>query len=221
MKSVKYIVIALALIMTLTACGDSNSTAGDTGTTAPPSVSPTESDSPSPQIPSALPTPPESVSPSSEITSYETKELSRDENYKRMEMYVKFDTKSYGRRITFEIPADWHVIGSVFANGESFQYTLKVDMWDVVSATRDDVLIEYNERDEIGGIISENIYSTETYEIFQYKFTDTEGEAHCISAYYLYANGERFHLTSYVFTEDKPEYDEIFKRIVESVRFQF
>ena len=103
---------------------------------------------------------------------------------------------------------------------------MKVDMWYVKSATREDVLSEYNTTmAEDENIIEKNIYSTENYEIFYYKYIgvsdDEVGVEVGIRTYYLYADGKRFALSGYVFGEDKAEYDAIFNRIAESVKFQF
>ena len=152
--------------------------------------------------------------------SYKTQELSRDENYKTMEMYVYDDNDKLSRKITFELPVEWLYGGSVFTNGEDYQYTLKVDMWDVKSATRESVFDEHIKRIEEKDILDDGIYSTENYEIFYCKLYFSEGDAASIRLYYLYANGERFCMSSYVFDEDKPEYDDIFMRIAESVKFQ-
>lgn len=156
-----------------------------------------------------------------EHSSYDTRELSRDENYKIIEMYVYDDNSKITRRITFELPIDWHVDdSSVFFDNE---YKSKVDMWNIISTTREDVLNELDNQVETGesyNIVDKTIYSTENYEIIYYKLKG-EGDANIIYSYYLYANGERFHMSSYVFDEDKSEYNDNFKRIAESVKFQF
>jgi hypothetical protein len=100
---------------------------------------------------------------------------------------------------------------------------MKVDMVEIISATRESVLSEYN--DDMNGmfveeILENKIYTTEKYEIFYYKYKSSYGEATAICGYYFYANGERFRLYSYIFGEDKPEYNDVFKRIAESVDFQ-
>jgi len=155
---------------------------------------------------------------SQEQSSYNVKELSRDGDYKIMEMYVYGNEEKLSRKITFELPAEWRAEGSVFTNDEDWIYTMKVDMWGIKNSTMENVLDEYNERDEWINVIYENIYSVENRKIFHYK---CYGEAAIfINVYYIYLNGERFCMSSYVFHEAKPEYDDIFKRIVESVKFQ-
>ena len=157
---------------------------------------------------------------------FRAKEINRDGDYKKMEMYVYDDDEETSRRITFEVPVEWNGEYSVISIvDENDRLIMKVDMWSVNSAKRENVLIEYNDRysemDEVElETIDENIYSTEKYEIFYYK-VNYGGDPNCIFNYYLYANGERFHLTGYLYVEDKPENDEIFKRIAESVTFQF
>ena len=129
------------------------------------------------------------------------------------------------------MPVKWDGDSSVIDNNENdyhpnWEYTMKVDMWDVLSATRESILNGHKnkmEDEEIDylEVIDKKIYLTENYEVFYYKFLNTF-EGVCISYnYYLYANGERFLLSGFNFLEDKPEYDAIFKRIAESVRFQF
>ena len=147
-----------------------------------------------------------------------------------MEMYVYDDNDNLSRRITFELPVEWYGDSSTFhidKDGDKDRddiFKLSVWMVNVKNATREDVLEEYNLIAMTGNygepleILNENIYSTENYEVFYYKSKGTEAATN-IYFYYLYANGERFCLFGYVFDKDKPEYDEIFKRIAESVRF--
>jgi len=157
---------------------------------------------------------------SSEYESlYKTKELSRNSGYKTMEMYVAKNNNMNSRRITFELPEEWRGNFSVFTNDEDYMYNLKVDMWDIIDSTRENVLNEYNDREDSVNY-NEKIYSTDSYEIFYYEYEEPE-EGVFVTVYYLYANEERFCMSSYIFGEVKPEYKAIFKRIVESVRFQF
>lgn len=155
-------------------------------------------------------------------SSFDAKELSRDGDYKLMEMYVYDDNVELSRRITFELPIEWHsdsssVVGLPKGN-DIYPYILKVDMWNVKSATKGSVLNEYNNKVEAHDVIAEDIYSTENHEIFYYKFN---GDGTVIYVYFLYTNGERFEMSCYNFGEDSPKNDIIFKRIVESVKFQF
>jgi hypothetical protein len=152
-----------------------------------------------------------------------TRELSLDGNYKLIETYVYGGDGTISRRVTFELPVDWHASGSVFSNGEDWQYTLKVDFWNIVSASREDVLAELAAGDELAWnevIIDEIIYQTENYEVFRHKWTADNSEATYYISYYLHADGERFALSAYLFGQENPEDDAIFTRIVESVRFQ-
>ena len=169
---------------------------------------------------------------------YGTRELSRDENYKLIEMYVYDNDDKISRVINFELPVEWKiddssVVGLVNeANIDSYgyerpYYKLKVDMWNIIESTREELLDEIIESKFISGeymgdafeIIDENIYSTDSHEIFYYKYYGVEAVS--ISAYYIYKNGERFAMTGYLYDTDIPEYDDIFNRIAESVRFQF
>ena len=142
---------------------------------------------------------------------------------------VEKPCRKISKRITFEVPVEWNGESSVIGiQNEDYLNVVKVDMWNILSATREDVLNTYNsiaaEHYEYSGkpieTLDKKIYSTENYEIFYYKYKGTEAAIN-IYVYYLYANGERFWLSGYVFVEDKPEYDGIFKRIAESVKFQF
>jgi hypothetical protein len=164
---------------------------------------------------------------SQEQSSYNARELSRDENYKLIEMYVYDNSINVFRKITFELPVEWEVRSSTHGTAnEQGYYVLKVDIWDIRSATRESVLDDFNnyahtlDMEYISDIFEETIYTTENYEIFYTKFFSTYNAGAYIHMFYLYANGERFALSGYVFVEDKPEYDNIFKRIAESVRFQ-
>ena len=170
---------------------------------------------------------------SQEQSYYNTRELNRDGNYKLIEMYVYDNNIKISRRITFELPVEWYIDGSSVVglrNEENIDdysyskpyYKLKVDMWNIINSTRENTLNEFGNEENADGnldIIDKNIYSTKNYEIFYYKFPGNE--ARNIYCYYLYSNGERFYMSGYVFGEDKPEYDDIFKRIAESVKFQF
>jgi hypothetical protein len=156
-------------------------------------------------------------------SSYNTKEIGRDANYKTMEMYTTDNGTEFTRRVTFEIPIEWYNSGSsvVGLQNKDDLFVIKVDMWDVKSATRESVLNEYNNSKELidpADLIYENIYLTENYEIFYYKRREW---GTWINVYYLYTNGERFCISSYAFEMDTPENDAIFKRVVESVKFQF
>ena len=157
---------------------------------------------------------------------YSTKELSRDGNYKTMEMYVSDDNTSRSRRITFELPVEWEGSSSVFIKMGEYNSELKVDMLDIIRADSEDALDEFIIRSGfndgfVDEIFEENIYMTKHHEIFYVKYLTQYNQRTIIHSYFLYANGERFALTGYVFAEDKLEYDEIFKRIAESVKFQF
>ena len=162
---------------------------------------------------------------------YSVKELSRDGNYKTIEMYA-YEDLYISRRITFELPVEWDANNSsVFGIKKDGYDTNKLNVWlvNIESATREDVLNEYNnhkntsdESDPKPEIIEENIYTTENYEIFYYKLNGISfSEAFYIYVYYLYANSERFCLFGYVFVDEKNEYDDIINRIAESVIFQF
>jgi len=179
--------------------------------------------------------------PSENISSHRTREIHRDGDYKTMEMYVNEDGyfSSFTRRITFEVPVEWEGTTQVlryseddsffetgFSDGELF--VMKVDMWTIESATREKLLNAFENRagDDLYERVDENIYLTEHYEIFYYKEMLKDRGVYIdasTSFYYyaLYANGERFLLFGYVFGEDRPENDGIFRRIVESIRFQF
>jgi len=170
---------------------------------------------------------------SQEQSYYNTREIIRVGNYKLIEMYVYDNDVKISRRITFELPAEWYIDGSSVVglrNEENIDdysyskpyYKLKVDMWNIINSTRENALNEFNDKENADGnldIIDEKIYSTVNYEIFYYKFLGNEASDIC--CYYLYSNGERFSMTGYVFDKDKPEYDNIFRRIAESVKFQF
>ena len=156
------------------------------------------------------------------------RELIYSGEYKTIERYVRHgnnDGKPERSKITLEVPVEWDGDMVIGITDEDYLNIMKVDIWNILSATREDVLNEYklsamdNGYGEPSEIFDENIYKTENYEVFYYKLKGTE-MASCIYYYYLYANGERFAFTGYVFIEDKPEYDAIFKRIAESVRFQ-
>ena len=166
---------------------------------------------------------PESIESEDTYASpYKTREISRNGNYKTMEMYVYKDQKPYAGRITFEVPIGWDGTSSVIGSmNENDKNIVKVDMLHVQSGTREDALNSYNGPDPEGevGRIGEAIYSTENYEVFFAKKGPIEASI-CSYYYYLYADGEYFSLCGWVFIKDKPEYDAVFKRIAESVRFQ-
>lgn len=150
--------------------------------------------------------------------SYDTKELSRDDNYKLMEMYAYDNDWKITRRVTFELPVEWQADdSSVFGLIENDFYIIKLDVWNVGEATPESIteegIIEELE------IIGEGSYSTNNYEIFWFKH-NSDISISIVTSYYLYANDERLHISTYNFTgEDTPEYEAIFKRIVESMRF--
>jgi len=160
------------------------------------------------------------------IDEFKVKEISRDSSHKKMEMFTWENNWEITRKIVFELPVEWEGTSSVFAATPE-PYSMKVDMWQVASTTREGVLDEFNSRgiiikeDEFDEIISENIYFTEHYEVFHRKYLSHWEFTCIIHTYILYANEESFTLAGYVFVEDLPEYDDIFKRIAESVIFQF
>jgi|GEM_PF-3545800 len=159
------------------------------------------------------------------VSPYATKEISRDGAYKTMEMYVYEDVtdERYLRRITFEVPVEWVPTDSVVVG-----HSMKVDMFRVYNATREQLLKNFDENitvieEEGAEIICENNYLTENYEVF-YRKSDFRMSSFGMSvqhAYYLYANGEYTGFSGWNFVEDTPEHDEIFRRIAESIRFQF
>ena len=160
------------------------------------------------------------------LRNFNVKEISRDGNYKTMEMCTYDYNFDLTKIIVFELPVEWEGESTVFTATPE-PYSMKVDMWDVVSATRESVLEEYKEAEEYieenddNEMITENIYFSENYEVFYRKYTNFWENFCYVHSYLLYANEERFSLTGYVFIEDLPEYDLIFKRIAESVVFQF
>jgi len=154
-----------------------------------------------------------------------TREISRDGGYKTMGMYVYDNDGTANEWITFELPAIWDGTHSVFGIE-----SMRVNMWSVQTATRESVLKEINDakaqEDEVfyKKIIDEKIYQTSNFEVFHLKLEGLddvdEGMTNIIHIFKMYANGERFDMSSYVFAEDTPENDAIIKRIAESVRFQ-
>ena len=226
------IFLALLFLSACSAAGTQDVSGSGTGTgtepaasSSPPpssSFSSEEADTPGPSG-TDLPEETTSETETGYVSPYKTREISRDGDYKTMEMYVLGSDGAYSRRITFELPVDWRGDSSVFANDEDWVYTMKVDMGSVADATRESVLADFNNRDSDEWVVvtlEENIYSTDNFEIFHYKY-NSGGDAFCGNIYYLYANGERFFVSSYVFHETHPDNDTIFNRIVESVRFQF
>jgi len=171
-------------------------------------------------------------SPPEDTTLHSTKEIYRDGDYKTMEMYIANDGcfDSLTRKITFEIPVDWEAWDSVFeTSNDEYFYVMKVDMRTLESTTRENLLHEFENRSDDDWNdsyerVDENIFSTEYYEIFYFKeMLKDRGiyiDASTSFYYYaLYANGERFYFHGFVFGEDRPENDGVFKRIAESVRF--
>ena len=177
------------------------------------------------------PTLPTNIVPESSqeyISPYGTRELSRDGGYKLMEMnvyYVSGDDWEISRRITFEVPVEWEGGSSVIAIvDEDYMNIMKVDMVAITSTTRDDVLDAHNnDADEFSEreTFDKYIYTTENFEIFYHKYRSIGWPANAVYRFMLYANGESFYLTGYVFVDNIPEHDAIFKRIAESVTFQF
>ena len=152
-----------------------------------------------------------------------TRELSRDGNYKLMEKDLYKDGQVAGKA-TFELPVEWDNGGSSVMGlvNNDYSFKLKFDLWDVISTTRESVMNENNERNGefIGHIIEEKNYKTENYEIFYCKYVSLYNGA-IIRNYFLYKNGQRFAVSGYIWEEDLPEYDDIFNRIAESIKFQF
>ena len=154
------------------------------------------------------------------------KEISRYGDYKIIEMYKNNESWEIAKKVVFEIPVDWEGDSSVFAASPE-PYTMKVDIGSVVNATRESALERYQEEGNIinkldyNRMISENIYFTDQYEVFYRKHFSDWGPPCVIHSYQLYVNEECFSLYGYVFIDDLPEYDIIFKRIAESVLFQF
>jgi hypothetical protein len=164
---------------------------------------------------------------SQEESGYRTKELSRDGDYKIMQMYLQDDNNNFSRRITFELPVEWIGSSCVFTfTDENGRFAFKLDIYDAINATREEVFNNFNnyaniDIESVVEVFEENIYSTETHEVFYRKFLSAYNQTVIVHFYYLYANGVRMGLVGMVYVEDKPEYDDIFKRIAESVRFQF
>jgi len=153
-----------------------------------------------------------------------TRELSRDKNYKLMEMDLYKDGQVAGKA-TFELPVEWDNGGSSVMGlvNNDYNYKLKFDLWGVINTTRESVMNENNERNGefIDHVIEEKNYKTENYEIFYCKYVSLYHGPVTIRNYFLYKNGQRFAVSGYVWEEDCPEYDDIFNRIAESVKFQF
>lgn len=147
-----------------------------------------------------------------------------------MEMYVRGNEENISRRITFEVPVAWNGDGSVMGITDENNVTImKVEMLAAGSATRESVFSDYDQN--IASLTASGVevadrgdYTTERYEVFYFKFQGIDQESSLqasVYIYYLYANEECFAFGGHVFIEDGPEYDAIFKRIAESVRFQF
>ena len=157
-------------------------------------------------------------------TTEEDKDKDNDSGYKIIETYVNDGNGQLSRKITFELPVEWNGDSNVYGIANENGFMMKLDIVDINTMLREDVLSEYNinmENEFVIEVLEKDIYMTENYEIFHYKYINGYEHASLIHVYYLYSNGERFRFAGYIFRENNPEYDEIFKRIAESVRFQF
>ena len=243
MKKIFVFLCVLVLSFSFFACKNqrsNNSSNQTSGFSSENSSSEAASSKPEPEKPSSVASETSdgnvsSGQTSSEESTYGTKEISRNGKYKTMEMRVYDDNREISRRITFEIPVEWEGESSVFAlkteqDLHNMKSDMKVDMWDVLSVTREDVLREHYLGDEAfedyegedrAEVIYKDIYSTENYEVFFNKILVRDEGLVNVYVYWLYSNGERFSLAGYVFVENTPEHDAIFKRIAESVKFQF
>ena len=150
------------------------------------------------------------------------KELSRNDEYKIMEMYVYDRDWQSIRGITLEIPIEWE--GPDESNQfwyEGEKGTFKIWLPGFSYGTEEDIKndsISYRSIVDVEPII----YSNGDYDVFFYYDPlgiTNDYETGNITIYYIYANEEYLIFTGYVFVDNKKEYEGIFKRIAESIEF--
>jgi len=127
------------------------------------------------------------------------------------------------KRVSFEIPNDSATndnrVITLQAAEEISLLSTSIGWGHITVGTRDDILNNTHEyRDSTERYIdyhAPDIYTTQYFEVFRYICVDNQ-----LYVYHLYSNGEYFTFYSYNYYDERTlAHDDFFKRIAESVRF--